>query len=148
MRISPSTVNYLTAIFEDDKMSYTDIFRLAAQNKKVSRLIHDYPQLFEDIRTLMYQPRSSSIHASALLVTPDSLDGKDAECFDFVPIKKVDDMLVSEDDGYSLYELGLLKNDCLATKELSKLHDTFMLIKQHYGQNISLESIVESDLND
>lgn len=32
----------------------------------------EYPQVIEDIRTLMGQPRSSSVHASALLVTPDS----------------------------------------------------------------------------
>lgn len=89
MRISPSLVNYLTAIFEDDKCDYTGIFQLAAQNRKVAKFIHDYPALFEDIRTLMFQPRSSSVHASALLVTPDEMDGEDVECFDFVPIKKL-----------------------------------------------------------
>lgn len=148
MRISPSLVNYLTAIFEDDKCDYTGVFRLAAENKKIARFIHDYPALFEDIRTLMFQPRSSSIHASALLVTPDTMDGEEMECFDFVPIKKVDDILVSEDDGYSLDELGLLKNDCLATKELSKLHDTFDLVNLHYRANVSLESIVKSELDE
>ena len=148
MRISPSLVNYLTAIFEDDKMTYTDIFKLAAENRKVAKFIHDYPMLFEDIRSLMFQPRSSSVHASALLVTPDEMDGEDVECFDFVPIKKVDDILVSEDDGYSLDELGLLKNDCLATKELSKLHETFDLVNQHYGQEVSLEGIVTGAMDD
>lgn len=148
MRISPSLVNYLTAIFEDDKADYTGIFKLAAQNRKVSKFIHDYPMLFENIRTLMFQPRSSSVHASALLVTPDEMDGEDMECFDFVPIKKVDDILVSENSGYDLDELGLLKNDCLATKELSKLHETFDLINQHYNQALTMESIVESPLDD
>lgn len=148
MRISPSLVNYLTAIIEDDGADYTDLFKLAATNRKIAKFIHDYPQLFEDIRTLMFQPRSSSVHASALLVTPDEMDGEDVECFDFVPIKKVDDILVSENSGYDLDELGLLKNDCLATKELSKLHQTFDLINQHYGVNLTMESIVESDLSD
>lgn len=148
MRISPSLVNYLTAIFEDDDASYTDIFKLAATNRKVVKFIHDYPQLFEDIRTLMFQPRSSSVHASALLVTPDEMDGEDVECFDFVPIKKVDGILVSENSGYDLDELGLLKNDCLATKELSKLHQTFDLINEHYGANLTMEEVVESALDD
>lgn len=148
MRISPSLVNYLTAIFEDDGANYTDIFKLAATNRKVAKFIHDYPQLFEDIRTLMFQPRSSSVHASALLVTPDEMDGEDVECFDFVPIKKVDDILVSENSGYDLDELGLLKNDCLATKELSKLHQTIDLVNEHYNAGITMESIVESDLSD
>lgn len=148
MRISPSLVNYLTTIFEDDGADYTEIFKLAATNRKVAKFVHDYPQLFEDIRTLMFQPRSSSVHASALLVTPDEMDGEDMECFDFVPIKKVDDILVSENSGYDLDELGLLKNDCLATKELSKLHETFDLVNQHYGQHLTMEDIVESPLDD
>lgn len=148
MRIPPALVNYLTAIFDDDKMTYTDIFKLAAQNKKVAKFIADYPQLFEDIRTLMFQPRSGSIHASALLVTPDEKDGEDVECFDFVPIKKVDNILVSENDGYELDELGLLKNDCLATKELSKLQATMAICNREYGTNLSLESLATGALDD
>lgn len=148
MRISPSVVNYITAIFEDDGADYTDIFKLAATNRKVAKFIHDYPQLFESIRTLMFQPRSSSIHASALLVTPDDMDGEDVECFDFVPIKKIDGMLVSENSGYDLDELGLLKNDCLATKELSKLHQTFDLVNEHYNAGLTMEGVVESALDD
>ena len=96
----------------------------------------------------MFQPRSSSVHASALLVTPDEMDGEDVECFDFVPIKKVDDILVSENSGYDLDELGLLKNDCLATKELSKLHQTFDLVNEHYDAGLTMEGVVESDLAD
>lgn len=148
MRIAPSLVNYLTAIFEDDKMDYTGIFKLASENRKVAKFIHDYPMLFENIRTLMSQPRSSSIHASALLVTPDSMDGEDMECFDYVPIKKVDGVLVSEDDGYSLDELGLLKNDCLATKELSKLHETIDLVNANYGTSVNMEEIVRGNMDD
>ncbi len=62
-------VNYITAIFEDDNMNWTDLFTMAATNKKVHSFIMEYPQVIEDIRTLMGQPRSSSVHASALLVT-------------------------------------------------------------------------------
>lgn len=147
MRIPSSLANYITAIFDDDKVDYTGIFRLAAQNRKIAKFITDYPMLFEDIRTLMFQPRSSSVHASALLITPDEMDGEDVECFDFVPIKKVDDILVSENSGYDLDELGLLKNDCLATKELSKLHQTFDLVNEHYDANISMEQIATSDMD-
>lgn len=148
MRIPPATVNYITAIFDDDKCDFTGIFKLAATNKKIAKFIHDYPKLFEDIRTLMFQPRSGSIHASALLVTPDELDGEDVECFDFVPIKKVDGILVSDNDGYELDELGLLKNDCLATKELSKLHETIDLCNKEYNAGISFEGLSTGDLSD
>lgn len=147
-RVPVNIVNYITAIFDDDKMSWTDLFLLAATNKKVKSFIMDYPQVIEDIRTLMGQPRSSSVHASALLVTPDDKDGKDMECFDFTPIKKVDGMLVSELDGYSLDEQGLLKNDCLGIKELSKLQTTIKLCNEKYDAGITFQGIVQSDLDD
>jgi DNA polymerase-3 subunit alpha len=147
MRIPPQLVNYITAIFEDDKCDYTGIFKLAMQNGKIAKFIAAYPDLFEDIRTLMYQPRSASIHASAVLITPDGRDGENLECFDFVPIKKVDGMLISENDGVELDELGLLKNDYLATKELSKLQAVMGICNREYGVNLSLESVATSDLD-
>ena len=148
MRIPTSIVNYITAIIDDDKCDYTGLFKLAATNKKVAKFIGDHPQLFEDVRTLMFQPRSSSVHASALLITPDTKDGETMECFDYVPIKKVDGILVSENDGYELDELGLLKNDCLATKELSKIHQTLDLVNSVYHQDITLEKLATGSLDD
>lgn len=147
-RVPVNIVNYITAIFEDDKMDWTDLFLLAAENKKVKAFIMDYPQVIEDIRTLMGQPRSSSIHASALLVTPDYKDGKDMEAFDFTPIKKVDGMLVSEFSGYDLDEQGLLKNDCLGIKELSKLQAVIQACNDKYNANLTFQGIVQSKLDD
>lgn len=147
-RIPSSIVNYITAIFDDDKCDWTGAFQLAFQNKKVHKFMMDHPDVFEEIRTLMYQPRSSSVHASALIITPDDKDGEDMECFDFLPIKRVDDMLVSEIDGYSIDEIGLLKNDVLGIKELSKLQAVFNICNREYNANISLESIVTGVLDD
>lgn len=147
-RVPVNIVNYITAIFEDDNMSWTDLFVLAATNKRVKSFIQEYPQVIEDIRTLMGQPRSSSIHASALLVTPDDKDGKDMECFDFTPIKKMDDMLISEFDGYVLDEQGLLKNDCLGIKELSKLQAVIKTCNSEYGTNLTFQGIVQGGLDD
>lgn len=147
-RVPVNIVNYITAIFEDDNMSWTDLFVLAATNKRVKSFIQEYPKVIEDIRTLMGQPRSSSIHASALLVTPDDKDGKDMECFDFTPIKKVDDMLISEFDGYVLDEQGLLKNDCLGIKELSKLQAVIKTCNREYDTNLTFQGIVQGGLDD
>lgn len=141
-------VNYITAIFDDDKMTWTDLFKLAATNKKVKKFITDYPQVIEDIRPLMGQPRSASVHASAILITPESKDGKPMECFDYTPIKKTDGMLVSEFDGYSLDEVGLLKNDCLGIKELSKIQQIISECNRVYGSDVSFDEIVKGDLND
>ena len=84
-------VNYINKIIDDDSMDYTGLFQLAYTNKRVKEFIMNYPQVIEDIRTLMGQPRSSSIHASAIIITPETKDGKTMECFDYLPIKKIDD---------------------------------------------------------
>lgn len=147
-KVPLSITNYITAIFDDDKMTWTDLFKLAATNRKVKDFITRYPQVIEDIRPLMGQPRSASVHASAILITPEIKDGKPMECFDYTPIKKVDGVLVSEFDGYSLDEVGLLKNDCLGIKELSKIQLTIGVCNRVYNAGLSFDEIVKGDLND
>lgn len=147
-RVPVSLMNYITAIFEDDNMGWTELFKLAATNKKVRKFILDYPEVIEDIRGLLGQPRSASIHASAIIVTPDEKDGEPAECFDFLPIRKMDGLLVSEFDGYEIENIGLLKEDLLATKELSKLSAVLSIVNRTYGANYSIEYITEKALDD
>lgn len=150
-KIPVNLVNYMTAMLEDS-MSWTDLFLFASQSKpstkKLAAFINKYPKVFEDMRPIMMQPRSASIHASALIVTPDFKDGVDMECFDFTPIKKVDGMLVSEFDGNTIDSVGLLKNDILGTKELAKIQTTLALCNKYYDANITFKDLVTGDLND
>jgi DNA polymerase-3 subunit alpha len=141
-------VNAITAILHDDNMDWTDFFKLAAFNRTVKTFIKDYPQVIEDMRGIMGQPRSASIHASAIIVTPCTKDGKEAECFDFLPIRKMDDLLVSEFDGTSVDEIGLLKEDILATKELSKLSAIIRMVNENYGRDYTIESITQNEIED
>lgn len=57
-------------------------------------------------------------------------------------------MLVSELDGYSLDEQGLLKNDCLGIKELSKLQAVINICNEKYQAGLTFQSIVQSNLAD
>lgn len=147
-RVPVGVVNYITAIFEDDNMSWTDLFRLAATNKKVRDFIQRYPQVIEDIRPLMGQPRSASVHASAIIITPKEQDGETMECFDYTPIRKTDELLISELDGYSIDEVGLLKNDCLGIKELSKIQAVLDICNREYEAGLTFEGLVRSRLDD
>lgn len=147
-KVPVNYVNYITAIFENDNMSWTDLFKLAATNKKVNKFVQDYPQVIEDIRGVMGQPRSASVHASAIIITPTTKDGEQMECFDYTPVKKVDDILVSELDGYSIDETGLLKNDCLGIKELTKIQSVIDECNRIYKADISFEGLVRDGLDD
>ena len=109
-RVPHSIVNYITAMI-DDGTDWTGLFRQAASNRKLRDFIQTYPLVIEDVQGLLGQPKAASIHASAIVVTPDTRDGRPAECFDFLPVRKMDGALVSEFDGYSVDEIGLLKED-------------------------------------
>ncbi|MFS2718927.1 DNA polymerase III subunit alpha [Parabacteroides merdae] len=146
-RVPHSIVNYITAMI-DDGTDWTGLFRQAAANRKLRDFIQTYPLVIEDVRGLLGQPKAASIHASAIIVTPDTRDGRPAECFDFLPVRKMDGALVSEFDGYSVDEIGLLKEDVLATKELAKLSAVIALVNRNFGQELSIGRITQDMLED
>ncbi len=146
-RVPHGTVNYITAML-DDGADWTGLFKIAVANRKVYDFIQTYPEVIEDVRVLLGQPKAASVHASAIIVTPEKRDGKEADCFDFLPIRKMDGALVSEFDGYSVDEIGLLKEDVLATKELAKLSATINLVNEHYNQQLTIENITSEMLDD
>ena len=146
-RVPHSIVNYITAMI-DDGTDWTGLFRQAAFNRKLRDFIQTYPLVIEDVQGLLGQPKAASIHASAIVVTPDTRDGRPAECFDFLPVRKMDGALVSEFDGYSVDEIGLLKEDVLATKELAKLSAVIALVNRNFGQELTIGRITQDMLED
>ena len=146
-RVPHAIVNYITAMI-DDGTDWTGLFIQATTNRKLREFIQTYPEVIEDVRGLLGQPKAASIHASAIIVTPDARDGRPAECFDYLPVRKMDGALVSEFDGYSVDEIGLLKEDVLATKELAKLSAVIALANSHFGQELSIERITQEMLED
>ena len=122
-RVPHAIVNYITAMI-DDGTDWTGLFIQATTNRKLREFIQTYPEVIEDVRGLLGQPKAASIHASAIIVTPDARDGRPAECFDYLPVRKMDGALVSEFDGYSVDEIGLLKEDVLAIEILESVGHT------------------------
>lgn len=149
-KVPVNIVNYMTAIIskDDEADDFSDFMVLCARERKLAKFINDYPQVFEDLRTLLFQPRSTSVHASAQLITPATRDGERMDCWDFTPIKKVDGQLLSEFSGYDLDECGLLKNDSLSTKELSKLRQVLEICNGVYGAGLSFEKIARGNCDD
>ena len=146
-RVPHQIVNYITSML-DDSADWTGLFKIAATNHKVRDFIQSYPDVIEDVRLILGQPKAASVHASAIIVTPEKRNGEVADCFDFLPIRKMDGALVSEFDGYSVDEVGLLKEDVLATKELAKLSATINLVNEHYNQDLTIEKITSEMLDD
>lgn len=146
-RISQSTTNYLTAIL-DPEMTWTDLMKLASTDKRLQDFIQKHPDVFEEILPIMGQPRSAGIHASAVIITPEYVKGERVECFDLLPIRKMDDLLVSEISGNEIDAIGILKNDVLGIEELSRLSDMLNLIEENFGVRYTMLEIVTKYLND
>ena len=140
--------NYITAIIGDEVSDYTDLMKLAFKEKKLRDFIERHFDAFEELQHILFQPRAQGLHASAVVTVPDTIKGVDVDSFDIIPIRKMDNLLVSELSGYDLDDLGLLKNDILATKELSKLKTMIDICNKEYGANISLEGIVAGPMDE
>ena len=146
-KVPVATTNYLTAIL-DDNMSWTDLMRVASTDKRMRDFIEKYPDVFEEILPIMGQTRSAGIHASAVIVTPEYIKGDRVDCYDLLPIRKMGDLLVSEISGNDIDAIGILKNDVLGIKELTRLADILTLIKNEYGVKYTILEIASKYLND
>lgn len=147
-KISVGTANYITSIIEDDKMSWTDFMRLAAKNKRIRDFVEAHPDVIEEILPLMEQTRSAGIHASAVIITPEYVKGKKVDCFDLLPVRKMDGLLVSEISGYDIDAIGILKNDVLSIAELTRLSDIFKLIEDQYSNRYSMLDIISNHVTE
>lgn len=146
-KIPIGTTNYITAILDDD-MSWTDLMKLAVTDKRIHDFIEKYPDVFEEILPLMGQARSAGIHASALIITPEYVKGDKVDCYDLLPVRKMDELLVSEISGYDIDAIGILKNDVLGVQELTRISDMLVLIEKEYGVKYNMLQIVSQYLND
>jgi lysophospholipase L1-like esterase len=84
-----------------------------------------YPDLFEEILPIIGQPRSASVHPSAVIVSPEYIKGEVKNCYEILPIKKMDGLLVSELTGVDIDEMGL-QTDYLHGKQIMAIGDSMV----------------------
>ena len=58
-RVPHGTVNYITAML-DDGADWTGLFKIAVTNRKVYDFMQTYPEVIEDVRVLLGQPKAAS----------------------------------------------------------------------------------------
>jgi len=98
-----------------------------------------YPQLFELGQKVEKLPRSSSIHACGILITPDPV-------FKAAPIMRgKNGETVTQYEGPTLEKLGYIKFDFLGLKNLSVINIARNLVKQNHGKDIDPDKLVPDD---
>lgn len=98
-----------------------------------------YPEMFRLARQVESMPRSSSIHACGILITPEPIvesaplmRGKEGE-------------VVTQYDGPTLEKLGFIKFDFLGLKNLSVLNICRELVRERHGKDIDPDALEPED---
>lgn len=126
-------------------MTFREFFVKCQKVKGLKKFINEHPQVIELLRVIMGQPKSQSIHAAAMVITPKVRNGEPMQCYDWTPIKMHDGVLVSEWEGGMIEDAGFLKEDILAIDALDKQHHMIDLIKANHGIEIDLNDIPIDD---
>lgn len=133
----------------DDQIDYDwgDLISYATKSKTLFKFIQDYPEIVHATKYSMMSCKAESVHPSAVIIVPkvSHETGKRMNIYEWMPIKKIDGLLVSEWEG-KYTEAGLfLKEDILGLNQLDKFHGIIQLIKKHYGKDIDVNKIPFDD---
>lgn len=143
--------DYLNAVTKavDDQVTYTwkDLFKYALDNKELYKFCQENPNIVNIIKFTLEQPRACSVHASAVLVLPNENDGKKVDLNDWLPLRQIDGMLVSEWEGKYTDRAGFVKEDILGLTQLDKFMSILKMIKDNRGKTIKLHKIPMDDEN-
>ncbi len=98
-----------------------------------------YPQLFELSRKVQSLPRSASIHACGLVISPEPV-------YRYAPLMQgKDGETVTQYDGPTLEELGVIKFDFLGLKNLSVINLARNLVQQNHGVDVHPDDLEPND---
>lgn len=125
---------------------FFDIFKYAKKDPNLYKFIQNHPEMINKLKVILNNPKSVSVHPSAVLVLPKhDIQNRERSLDDWIPIRNIDGMSVSEWEGKYCDVFGLLKNDILGLAQLDKFTYCLDLIKKNHGIDIDLDDI---DLED
>jgi DNA polymerase-3 subunit alpha len=142
--ISFQDANFATKEIPDviGKSFWGDIFKNACEKPVLKKFVQNNTEVCDLVRISINQPKTSSIHASAVLIVPkEDKNGNPMTIYDWMPVKKIDGQLVSEWEGKFIDAAGFLKADILGISQLDKFRNILDLIKKNRGKKVNLNKI-------
>jgi DNA polymerase-3 subunit alpha len=136
---SVSTLRRLTKMIEDVKTE-EDFLKLACKRSEINQFLNKYPEMMNIVFLLLGQQKAASIHACAMMIFP-----KEKSMYEWCPVRKSGDLIISEWEGGEMDEAGFLKEDILGIEQLDKFTDILNLIEKNTGRKINLYSDIEYD---
>lgn len=136
---STPTLRRISKMIEDVKTE-EDFLRLACRKEEIAQFVNKYPEMMNVVFLLLGQQKAASIHACAMMIFP-----KEKTMYEWCPVRKVDNLVVSEWEGGEMDEAGFLKEDILGIEQLDKFTDILTLIEKNTGKKINLYTDIEYD---
>lgn len=134
---SVPTLRRISKMIEDVKTE-EDFLRLAHRKEEIAQFVNKYPEMMNVVFLLLGQQKAASIHACAMMIFP-----KEKTMYEWCPVRKVDNLVVSEWEGGEMDEAGFLKEDILGIEQLDKFTDILTLIEKNAGKKINLYTDIE-----
>lgn len=132
----------------DDQIEYTwgDLIEYASKSKALFKFVQDYPEIIHMTKYALLQCKAASVHPSAAIIVPKhTQSGKPINIFEWMPIKMIDGVLVSEWEGKYTESSLFLKEDILGLSQLTKFHNILDLIKKNKNKIIDVNKIKFDD---
>ena len=118
-------------------MTLDEALRVSPQLKEMYDADERVKKLVDTARALEGMPRNTSTHAAGVVITKNPV-------FDYVPLAKNDDTVVTQFTMTTIEELGLLKMDFLGLRNLTVIDDAEKTIRRH-EPDFSMQNIPEDD---
>lgn len=134
----------------DDQIEYTwgDLIEYASKSKALFKFVQENPDIVHLTKYGMLQCKAASVHPSAAIIVPKhTVDGtnREIDIWEWMPVKKIDGVLVSEWEGKYIDKSGFLKEDILGLNQLDKFKSMEILIQKNYGKKIDWNQIPLDD---
>lgn len=133
----------------DDQIEYTwtDLIEYASKSKLLFKFVQDYPEIVHMTKYSLLSCKAASVHPSAVIIVPkvSAETGRDMTIYDWMPIKMIDGVLVSEWEGKYTESSLFLKEDVLGLSQLDKFKGMLNLIKKNKGEDIDVNDIPFDD---
>ena len=150
--MQPQDGNYITVNIGKNGAhtsgDFFDLFKEAGDHAPLKQYLLDKPHVADTLRIILKQTKTASVHPCATLILPkQDQHGNPRNIYNWIPVKMVDGVLVSEWEGGPLEDAGFLKEDILAIKQLDKFRSIFNKVKTNRSEDLNIGSVVLDDDN-
>ncbi|MGT2932781.1 DNA polymerase III subunit alpha [Streptococcus catagoni] len=94
----------------------------------------EYQKAYQIAKKIEGNPRQTSIHAAGIVMSDDNLT-------DHIPLKRGDDMMITQYDANAVESNGLLKMDFLGLRNLTFVQKMKEKVAKDFGKTINIEEI-------